>query len=363
MMAEFDRLAWQNFEELAPGQNPGPGKAIVFAITKHHAARLAEYLNALHPEHKGHYAEVITSDVAAPDELIRRFKTETYPMVAVSVGMLDTGFDCREVLHLVLCRRVRSPILYQQMRGRGTRTAPHIGKQKFVIYDFFRNHQYFNDSDTEVFTGTGGGRAPGGPTTPPQPPGNLVELGLEDEWLEAVTYIEVGPEGERVDKRVYVSDWEKTITTRAADDPLIRKVRDEEPLIPAEEEELTRRLNQPERYFNEDNLRRAYREPGGNLIDFIRAALGKLRIKGREEKLEEAFRAWLVSRSLTPQQAEYLCLLKNRGIATGRVRIEDLFEPPLSILDAAGKGIELFGEDGLRRVVADLNEGVFKTAS
>ena len=363
MMAEFDRLAWESYQELAPGQDPGPGKAIVFAITKHHAARLAQYLNALHPEHKGRYAEVITSDVAAPDELIRRFKSETYPMVAVSVGMLDTGFDCREVLHLVLCRRVRSPILYQQMRGRGTRTAPHIGKQKFVIYDFFRNHQYFNDSDADVFTGTGGGRAPVGTTSPATPPRDLVELGLEDEWLEAVTYIEVGPEGERVDKHAYVSDWERTVRTRVGDDALLRKIRDEEPLEAAEEEELARRLNQPERYFNEDNLRRAYRDPGGNLIDFIRAALGQLRIKSREEKLEEAFRAWLVSRTLTPQQAEYLCLLKNRGIATGRVRIEDLFEPPLSILDAAGKGIELFGEDGLRRVVADLNEDVFKTAS
>jgi type I restriction enzyme R subunit len=363
MMEEFDRLAWSTYQDLAPGQNPGPGKAIVFAITKHHAARLAEQLNALHPEHKGRYAEVITSDVAAPDELIRRFKTETYPMVAVSVGMLDTGFNCREVLHLVLCRRVRSPILYQQMRGRGTRTAPHIGKQKFVIYDFFRNHQYFNDSDTDIFTGAGGGRAPGGPTTPPKPPGNLVELGLEDEWLDAVTYVEVGPEGERVDKRTYVTDWEKAIRTRAGDDELLRKIRDEELLEAAEEEELARRLNRPERFFNEENLRRAYREPGGNLIDFIRAALGKLRIKSREEKLEETFRAWLVSRSLTPQQAEYLCLLKNRGIAKGRVRLEDLFEPPLSILDAAGKGIELFGEEGLKQVVADMNEGVFKTAS
>ena len=91
------------------------------------------------------------------------------------------------------------------------------------------------------------------------------------------------------------------------------------------------------------------------------SSLGKLRIKSREEKLEESFRAWLVSRSLTPQQAEYLCLLKNRGIATGRVRLDDLFEPPLSILDAAGKGVELFGEEGLRRVVEDLNEGVFQT--
>lgn len=363
MMEEFDRLAWEHYKELAPGQDPGPGKAIVFAITKHHAARLAQYLNELHPELKGRYAEVITSDVADPDALIRKFKTEIYPMVAVSVGMLDTGFDCREVLHLVMCRRVRSPILYQQMRGRGTRTAPHIGKQKFVIYDFFKNHEYFNDSDADVFTGTGGGRAPGGETRPPKPPGELVELGLEDEWLEAVTWIEVGPEGERIDKKEYVTHWEETIRQAADEDPILRKVRDEEPLEPEEEEELARRLNQPEHYFNEDNLRRAYRNPGGSLIDFIRAALGRLRIRSREEKLEEAFRAWLVSRSLTPQQAEYLCLLKNRGIATGRVRLEDLFEPPLSILDAAGKGIELFGEEGLKQVVEELNEGVFKTAS
>ena len=211
MMAEFDRLAWENYKELAPGQKIGPGKTIVFAITKHHAARLALYLNELHPELKGQYAEVITSDVANADDLIRKFKREDYPQVAVSVGMLDTGFDCREVLHLVMCRRVRSPILYQQMRGRGTRTAPHIGKQKFVIYDFFGNHEYFNDSDTDIFTGTGLGHAPAGERKPPRLPGDLIELGLQDEWLHAVTYVEVGPEGERVDKRDYVTNWEKTV--------------------------------------------------------------------------------------------------------------------------------------------------------
>ena len=212
MMQEFDRLAWENYQELAPGQRIGPGKTIVFAITKHHAARLAEYLNQLHPEHQGRYAEVITSDVASADELIRKFKREDYPQVAVSVGMLDTGFDCREVLHLVMCRRVRSPILYQQMRGRGTRTAPHIGKQKFVIYDFFGNHDYFNDSDTDIFTGTGRGCGAGPTQAPTKSPRELIELGLEDEWLEAVTYVEVGPEGERIDKRDYVDTWETTLT-------------------------------------------------------------------------------------------------------------------------------------------------------
>ena len=360
MMEEFDRLAWENFRELAPGQKIGPGKTIVFAITKHHAARLAHYLNELHPEHKGRYAEVITSDVANADDLIRKFKREDYPQVAVSVGMLDTGFDCREVLHLVMCRRVRSPILYQQMRGRGTRTAPHIGKEKFVIYDFFGNHEYFNDSDTDIFTGTGTGRAPGGVRKPPKPPGDLVELGLQDEWLHAVSYVEVGPEGERVDKRDYLTNWEKTVRSAVNDDEIIRKVRDEEPLTPEEEEILAKRLNRPEMYFNEDNLRRAYRQPGGSLIDFIKAALGRLKIKSREEELTENFQAWLVAKSLTPEQAQYLSLLKNRGIASGKIELEDLFSPPLSILNAAGLGVELFGEKGLKEIIEDMNVSVFQ---
>lgn len=359
MMEEFDRLAWENYEELAPGQRVGPGKAIVFAITKHHAARLTHYLNELHPELRGQYAEIITSDIVNADDVIRKFKREKYPQVAVSVGMLDTGFDCREVLHLVMCRRVRSPILYQQMRGRGTRTAPHIGKEKFVIYDFFGNHAYFNDSDSDVFTGTGVGYAPSDERKLPKPPGELVELGLQDEWLHAVTYVEVGPEGERFEKHEYVTHWEKTVQTAARDDPIIQKVRSGGLLSEEEEEALADRLNRAKMYFNEENLRRAYRQPGGDLIDFIQAALGSLRIKSHEEKLTENFQAWLVAKSLTPQQAQYLSLLKNRGIVRGRIELEDLFAPPLSILNAAELGVELFGEKGLKEIIEDLNESVF----
>jgi type I restriction enzyme, R subunit len=360
MMEEFDRLAHENYQDLAPGQETAPGKSVIFAITKHHAARLAQYLNELHPDQKGNYAQVITSDVADADGMIRKFKREKYPQVVVSVGMLDTGFDCRELLHLVMCRRVRSPILYQQMRGRGTRTADHIQKKKFVIYDFFENHKYFNDSDSDIFTGTGGGHAPGGTTTPPKPPTNLIELGLQDEWYHTVKYVEVGAEGERVDKKDYLTNWQVTVETTLSSDPLIEKVKNGELLTPEEEEELSTRLNQPDMYFNEENLRRAYKQPSGNLIDFIKAALGKIKIKPQEEVLTENFHAWLVARSLTPQQAQYLSLLKNRGIVRGKVELEDLFKPPLSILNAAELGVELFGERGLQIIIEDLNKAVFQ---
>jgi type I restriction enzyme R subunit len=360
MMQEFDRLAWESYKELAPKQKNGPGKAIVFALTKHHAARLCYYLNQLHPEHEGRYAEIITSDIPDADAAIRRFKKEIYPMVAVSVDMLTTGFDCREVLHVVLCRKIFSPILYQQIRGRGTRTAPHIGKKRFVIYDFFRNHEYFNDSETDIFEGPGGGGSGSGKKSGGQGQGGeLIELGIQDDWLDALAYVEVGPNGERVDKKVYISNWEESIRAAVNDDPIIRKIKDNQPLTEQEEQRLTEQLNRPENYFNEENLRLAYRRAAGNLIEFVRHALGLEKLKTREEEVTENFQAWLVSKNVTPEQAQYLALLKNRGLAVGKVVIEDLFEPPLSILNAADVGIELFGEQGLQDIVTDLNESLF----
>jgi type I restriction enzyme R subunit len=360
MMEEFDRLAWEIYKDLAPKQKDGPGKAIVFALTKHHAARLVYYLNQLHPEHDGRYAEIITSDIPDADAAIRRFKREVYPMVAVSVDMLTTGFDCREVLHIVLCRKIFSPILYQQIRGRGTRTAPHIGKKRFVIYDFFRNHEYFNDSETDIFEGpTGGVSSRGGSKQPPGEPAELVELGIQDDWLDSLTYVEVGPTGERVDKRVYVTNWENAIRRAAQSDPLIQKVKDGKPLTDAEERALGEKLNRPENYFNEENLRAAYRQASGNIIEFVRHALGLEKLKSKDEEVTENFHAWLVSKNVTPEQGQYLALLKNRGLATGKVELEDLFEPPLSILNAADVGIELFGEQGLQDIVVDMNQSLF----
>lgn len=369
MMEEFDKLAWENYKELAPGQSKGPGKTIVFAITKNHATRLAKFLNELHPESRGQYAEVITSDVTNADELIRKFKREDYPMVAVSVGMLGTGFDCREVLHLVMCRRVRSPILYQQMRGRGTRTCPKIDKRKFMIYDFFGNHEYFNDSEVDIFSGSGFGNAYETKPDKPKTAKELIELGLDDEWMYSVKYVEVGPQGERVDKKEYVTNWEQTIKRQLENDPLIEKIKNQSAaqeeerekygLTPEEEQSLAESLNSPEMYFNEDNLRKAYQQPGGNLIDFIKYALGTEKQKSKEEIVTENFHAWLITKSLSPEQAQYLSMLKNRGIVKGKIEMEELFKPPLSILNAAGLGVELFGEDGLKDVIKEMNESLF----
>ncbi len=124
---------------------PQDGKTIVFAVTKRHAATLAQMFDDAFADRKPsaeiRYADFVVSD-AGPDDTvhamdkIKRFKKEPFPRILVSVNMLDTGFDCPEVVNLVMARFTKSAILYQQMRGRGTRRADTIRKTAFTMFDF-----------------------------------------------------------------------------------------------------------------------------------------------------------------------------------------------------------------------------------
>ena len=138
---------------------PAWGKTIVFAVTKRHAETLAEMFDAhfadLKPRPSVRYADFVVSDVGggpAPDAsaIIKRFKEEALPKILVSVNMLDTGFDCPDAVNLVMARFTRSAILYRQMRGRGTRKAPHIGKTGFTIFDFVGVTEFHGDDDADI---------------------------------------------------------------------------------------------------------------------------------------------------------------------------------------------------------------------
>ena len=151
---------------------PAWGKTIVFAVTRRHAETLAEMFDDHFADLKPHpatrYADFVVSDVGggpAPDAsvIVKRFKEEDYPKILVSVNMLDTGFDCPEAVNLVMARFTRSAILYRQMRGRGTRKAPHIGKTGFTIFDFVGVTDFHGDDEGDI---------DGGPVRPPgRPPG------------------------------------------------------------------------------------------------------------------------------------------------------------------------------------------------
>ena len=53
--------------------------------------------------------------------MIRSFRNDTMPKIAITVDLLTTGIDVPKIENLVFLRRVNSRILYEQMLGRATR--------------------------------------------------------------------------------------------------------------------------------------------------------------------------------------------------------------------------------------------------
>jgi type I restriction enzyme R subunit len=130
-----------------------PGKSIIFAISVKHAYRLAEAFDDLYPEYKGRLARVVVSEVEGVHDKggpLDRFKGQDMPRVAISVDMLDTGIDIREVVNLVFAKPVFTYSKFWQMIGRGTRRLDPgnikpwcPGKDKFLIMDAWENFEFF----------------------------------------------------------------------------------------------------------------------------------------------------------------------------------------------------------------------------
>lgn len=85
--------------------------------------RIAEQTGRYPAEVRQGFAQKITcySNNGNPKPVIDRFKFDPLPVIAVSVDMLDTGYDHKEVENLVMLRPTTSAIKYAQMRGRGSR--------------------------------------------------------------------------------------------------------------------------------------------------------------------------------------------------------------------------------------------------
>lgn len=150
------------------------GKTIVFAVSQKHAARLTNILNKMAfkkwPElySESNFAMQVSSQVQSAQQMTINFannrlggqtnKPEGYDTsktrVAVTVGMMTTGYDCQDLLNIALMRPVFSPTDFVQIKGRGTRKWKFeyndygnepivIAKDKFKFFDFFATCEYF----------------------------------------------------------------------------------------------------------------------------------------------------------------------------------------------------------------------------
>lgn len=125
-------------EELARHIDPNlPGKTLIFAATDAHADIVVDEIkkafSATYGEIEDAAVRKITGSVDRVGDLIRSFRNDAFPKIAVTVDLLTTGIDVPSIENLVFLRRVNSRILYEQMLGRATRQCPEIGKETFRI--------------------------------------------------------------------------------------------------------------------------------------------------------------------------------------------------------------------------------------
>jgi type I restriction enzyme, R subunit len=304
------------------------GKAIVFAVSQNHAAKLTQILNeqadALWPgRYQSDFAVQVTSQISDAQQYTINFTNNNLlgsanfldayktskARVCVTVGMMTTGYDCPDILNLALMRPVFSPSDFVQIKGRGTRKhgfleqlfdkqlKEQIGKQEksqFKFFDFFANCEYFEEKFNydEVLKlprpGAGEGNGDGGGTTI-GPAGEYIHGGPDN--IQHVKEEAVGPQGMKID-RMFFETFEKTVK---ADDTLKSFV-DKEQWDNAVEYVAANLLNKPAEFFTLDKLRRA---AGVDRRLTLREILEKIfglipGFKSKDELLDDEFQKFLL---------------------------------------------------------------------
>ncbi|WP_159690163.1 type I restriction-modification system endonuclease [Cognatazoarcus halotolerans] len=127
-------------------------KTLIFCVSDSHADMVVDLLKKAFATQYGSVEDdaviKITGAADKPLHLIRRYKNERQPNVAVTVDLLTTGVDVPEICNLVFLRQVNSRILFDQMLGRATRLCDFNGaevKESFRVFDAVRIFEAVGD--------------------------------------------------------------------------------------------------------------------------------------------------------------------------------------------------------------------------
>ncbi len=262
------------------------GKTIVFCVSQNHAAKIAQILNemahVMFPNrYKSDFAMQITSNVDEAQQFTSSFTNNrlsgtcnfnpsyktSKTRIAVTVGMMTTGYDCPDILNLCLMRPIFSPTDFIQIKGRGTRKhdftqelidpqiKAQIGerqKEHFKLFDFFANCEYFEEKfnyDEILKVPKISSNGYGGYIGEPPPTPETYKSSIPD----SITKIEeslIGLEGMKID-RMYFEKFEQTIIEH----PVLQQQAEAgkwEELLDYVEKNI---LDKPEDYYTLEKLR------------------------------------------------------------------------------------------------------------
>jgi len=150
-------------------------KTLIFAVNDYghtsHADQLVDTAREVFGRGDS-FVQKITGKVDRPLQKIREFRNRPEPAIVVTVDLLSTGVDIRDLEFIVFLRFVKSRILFVQMLGRGTRKGDKFpDKSHFTVFDCFDGTlvEYFRNS-TEMTV------------EPPEKTSRSVQEIIEDIW-------------------------------------------------------------------------------------------------------------------------------------------------------------------------------------
>jgi len=296
------------------------GKSIIFCVRQDHAGRITQTLNELaHAMFPGKYnsdfAVQVTSVIEEAQQMAISFANnnlnghtgflEGYlsskTRVCVTVGMMTTGYDCEDLLNIVLLRPIFSPTDFIQIKGRGTRkytfryvekegsqVQEHVKpKENFKLFDFFAVCEYFEEKfnyDEVIKLPPFRPKVPGGVVPPPPPPPPSGYTNVDPDPLAKYVETPVPVHGMRIDRQFY-EQFEQTVKK----DETVRTYYERGDVRAAEQYIRNNLFDKPEEFFNLDRLRKAvHLDRRLTLREVIEHIFGGLdKFKSKDELLEE----------------------------------------------------------------------------
>lgn len=280
------------------------GKSIVFAVSQSHATSLTKIFNELEPN----LAVTITSRITDASSIAKDFRDgRRTERIAVSVDMLSTGYNCRDLLNIGLMRPIFSPTEYIQIKGRGTRLYTFkIGhteyeKKNFFLLDFCAVAEYFEEKydyslpltvprqrkegEPKRKAGESGAGAlegsDGGAVAVPEQPRDIPVWEGAD-TMTSREVIEVGPAGEKVDVMTFRGSFERDVREFTERDPDMKAAVADEDDDAVETLMNERFYNRPKMHYSPDKLIRSYGVPAPTPA-FVYGAVGKKPLPTKEE--------------------------------------------------------------------------------
>ena len=299
------------------------GKTLIFCVSQSHATKIAQILNVLADkmfpdQYRSDFAVQVTSEIENAQTMTINFtdrnnslngQSQVNPYyktsktrVCVTVGMMTTGYDCKDLLNICLMRPVYSPSEFIQMKGRGTRKNDfrfhwisenekpqdvNSQKEEFLLFDFMGNYEYFEkdfnyDEILEL----------------PKKPSIPVDTGDDDDEdyddvtidildpMKLIEEIRLGNQGMRIDRDLYPS-FKKDIQNNQTIKEMVENLKFDD----AEQYLIDNVLDKPQEFYTLDKLKKSLElDRKLTVSELLLYAFDHIdKIKTRKECIEEEF--------------------------------------------------------------------------